>query len=469
MNRRIVFILLAVLAILLLLFGMNACKKGPNMKVKKDEIILLLNDSSPAEIQKIIKKVADTLAVAVSEVTTKPCKCDAGLIKISAPGLTELFLAGQRGPHVTTGPGSAGDDAAIFGLVAGSFNAETNIEIEQPQKDINTIWPGWIYTIFHKDKANAYTKHATPNTDPIGSIAPIPIIANPQKIIAVLDGGLKDESTLNNPLFWKETIESRNFTHENNYAGPPIIKGTTNSHGQNVVSVLSHEMANLNITDTQIMVLKVLDENGKGDIFDILCAIMYAYQKDADILNLSLGYYGIKSDILKQFMKASSLNRGFTDKWIVAAAGNTDIFADSHEKHIDNRDLDQRVNKFYPACYSDSIANLISITTAGLSSDVVYGVSPNTNFSENYVDYGVFCNDMANKYGFEINTARGSKRIEGSSFAAPVFTAFLASTLSSLSGTNKLAILPIIPTPAGLSGAKTKNSKLIFRAAKRTP
>ncbi len=73
-----------------------------------------------------------------------------------------------------------------------------------------------------------------------------------------------------------------------------------------------------------IVPLKIFDENGEGNLFDLTCAIYHAIDHDADIINLSAGYQGQRSSILENAINTARENGVF----ICTAAGNDTINID---------------------------------------------------------------------------------------------------------------------------------------------
>jgi subtilisin family serine protease len=120
-----------------------------------------------------------------------------------------------------------------------------------------------------------------------------------------------------------------------------------NGHGSHVAGTIASEGDNaLGITgvmqDAQIMVLKALDAAGSGTTADIVEAINYAREKNAKIINMSLGGPGSNSEkeALSLAQQAGIL--------VVAAAGNDGL----------NNDDASTSNK-YPASYN--LDNIISV------------------------------------------------------------------------------------------------------------
>lgn len=76
--------------------------------------------------------------------------------------------------------------------------------------------------------------------------------------------------------------------------------------------------------DITIVPLKIFDDNGEGNLFDLACAIYHAIDHDADIINLSAGYQGQRSSILENAINTARENGVF----ICTAAGNDTLDID---------------------------------------------------------------------------------------------------------------------------------------------
>ena len=165
----------------------------------------------------------------------------------------------------------------------------------------------------------------------------------------------------------------------------------------------------------RLMVLKVLDRKGKGSIFTVSCALSYAAQNKANLINASLGYYGSKDSVLLHYIKRSQDSAAL----VVVAAGNRPGL------HMKPKLCDPRLlgddplsfpnNLFFPACFNGENENMKLITVTGIASDnqpCFY-----QNFSNEFVDVG-----LISKYqccAYQVPFTGG---IEGSSFATPIVT-----------------------------------------------
>jgi len=142
---------------------------------------------------------------------------------------------------------------------------------------------------------------------------------------------------------------------------------------------------------------KYFHELGKGKVFDAICAIYYAVNNGATVLNLSWGFEASEfPDILYKAIKYASDN----DVLIITTAGNT------------SKDND-KINKF-PANFN--VDNLITVTA------YEYKQSTGGIKLANYASYGQQTVDIA-AYGFvESPTIGGGLEVSaGTSLAAPAY------------------------------------------------
>lgn len=218
----------------------------------------------------------------------------------------------------------------------------------------------------------------------------------------------------------------------------------TSQHGTWVTQLLLDRLGSNNV---QILALKVLDKDKKGDLFSLLCAINHSIRNNVTAINMSLGYYGQENALLKKYMAALKEK----NIWVFAAAGNADELADNEEKQINRgvnfRDLDARHNKFYPACFSKDFDNIITVTSIQNGGNVC----SNQNFSAKYVNVGVMTDlqivtDIQGRTRQENNCGFNYSDVylNGSSFATPILAGkFLKTTTQSA----RESILSTIQTP----------------------
>jgi thermitase len=126
-------------------------------------------------------------------------------------------------------------------------------------------------------------------------------------IVAVLDTGI----SLNHPAFQDRLIPGHDWVNDD---ADPTDEGSGLAwgHGTHVAGIITQIAPN-----SKILPVRVLDANGRGDIFIVAAAIEWAVAQGADVINLSLGTeYDSKvlSTIVEEATAAGVV--------IVAAAGN---------------------------------------------------------------------------------------------------------------------------------------------------
>ncbi len=182
----------------------------------------------------------------------------------------------------------------------------------------------------------------------------------------------------------------------------------------------------------KILPVKIHKSNGSGTLFGVLCAIAYAKDRGANIVNASFGFYAarnrLKSEdkvdssvyLLKQFVK-----KYLTDNNIlfVAAAGNTDDFHEDQVYRPSNPLMKRNLDSvsFYPASLSRELANVIGVTTVFNAR-----VSGSQNYSPKVVHAGVNADELIQGKQVFKNPYIQGKSVDGSSFATPIVTGKVA-------------------------------------------
>ncbi len=138
--------------------------------------------------------------------------------------------------------------------------------------------------------------------------------------IAILDSGIFPHVDLR-----EQIIYGKNFATEGNSQNVE----DNNGHGTHVAGII-HSI----IPEAQLLIVKVLDRYGKGNIEDVTEGIYYALDKGANIINISIGYED-PDDELKAAIETAK------DKSVpvICAAGN-----------------DNTIN--YPAQYGISVGSI---------------------------------------------------------------------------------------------------------------
>jgi hypothetical protein len=260
-------------------------------------------------------------------------------------------------------------------------------------------------------------------------------VIDTSKTLAIMDTGLdpayfKPGITISN-LIWAAppgitSTTMRNFT-PGHLGMPDFFDDNDDKHGTAVAALALDAILQKDALHIpRLMILKVLDKNKVGSSFSVSCAMSYAIQNRASIINASLGYYSfggqIDSVLRKYILRAA--NATPTPILFVAAAGNAHVFHFPSQfcnvpgiNHLDSPSL-----LFFPACFSNSISNVISVTTVtnDLTSSCHY-----QNYSKDFVTIGV-----RNEGGccvFPVPFLRAG--YEGSSFATPIVSGSLMGCL----------------------------------------
>lgn len=259
----------------------------------------------------------------------------------------------------------------------------------------------------------------------------LPVINSDKSLlIGVMDTGL-DRSVTGSPVVYRSNTTGAPNCYPNDSQGWNFVDNNANTHDNHVNkhgTLVTHLLVKSGIgANVKIMPLKVLDGNKQGSLFHLMCAMAYAEKKGVNIINASLGYYGQKDQVLEKYL--DRLKR--KNILVVTSAGNQSAADDSTETEIyqtgNVRNLDERTNKFYPACYSAVYDNIISVTTASNRPGLL--VSSTQNYSPAFIDLAVIprnaaASDTDPKFTvrFKDNGATRTEQLRGSSFATPVAT-----------------------------------------------
>jgi len=309
--------------------------------------------------------------------------------------------------------------------------------------------------------------------------------------IAVLDTGIDTTRIIGASYLWTNRVELPNkengVDEDNNCYNDDIYgwnflgKGDNkvmddnpNLHGTLVSHYIINEFANLQTKAVELMALKTHDKNGYGDLFSSICAIHYAMEKGAQIINASWGFYYYHANphpYLDSLITQVLRKKGIL---FVTAAGNKieerdnfarKVYHDAHNVDISDSDLrNLECHNFYPACLSRENNNVITVTTADKNR-----VSPNQNYSSMYVDLGAIPDDhgeMRFQVRFDPETS-----VSGSSFAAAIVSgrigAFLQNTAYTLDISKSVVLGPM--EAAGLSTTSPTLESIHIRGGRITP
>lgn len=265
-------------------------------------------------------------------------------------------------------------------------------------------------------------------------------------LVAVLDTGI-DTTMLVDPRFLWTNKEERSGAGDgdgNCYPGdrkgwnfvtnsPDITEDHPNLHGTLVSKYIINGMMNNPRNLVQIMALKTHDNTGYGDLFNTICALHYAIDQDADIINASWGFYFYEEDphpYLSHLITKVMKEKGIL---FVTAAGNKmedadtyakDLYFQTHNTHIPDSLLrNLSFHRFYPAALSNSDNNVLAVTTNDKEN-----VSPTQNYYSEFVNIGVMADTVAPAFmKFRLPFKNATGFISGSSFATAILTGAIAS------------------------------------------
>jgi hypothetical protein len=271
---------------------------------------------------------------------------------------------------------------------------------------------------------------------------PAGYIINKDGFIAVIDTGI--DSTMLDNNTWKVVMPFSPNGSQNVLIGmnPDNFKDNNSvRHGTSVTSIILNEFYRQSYSKMlpELMILKALDDSGKGDLFSLCCALGHAVRNHAKVINISAGYYGEENEVLNYYLHFCKMN-GIP---VIAAAGN-------YEGKRDRTVCDPAVNNgaalgdglfFYPACVSPdtSLYSVMSVTGLRTSDSSCYY----QNFSSKYVTVGVMNKiNEANCCAFTLSYFRDGIGLEGSSFATPVVSGRLAHSI--ITGTRPGSYLELL-------------------------
>ncbi len=243
--------------------------------------------------------------------------------------------------------------------------------------------------------------------------------------LAIIDSGI--DSTLFNQalgeIIWNDPAGPtlKNFLPGN--ISNSYLDATKNKHGSAVAAIALKAMGNTGVLP-KIMILKALSDSSVGTVFSVSCALSYARQKNATLINLSLGYYGAADSILHHYLKlCDSISPAIE---VFAAAGNTEgvhldtsicTVADNHNQLAFGR-------LFYPACFSVDLNHFTTVTQINNGSDPCFY----QNYSDKYVSLGIL--DKNYCCAFYVGFAKANLTYyEGSSFVTPAASGLRMATM----------------------------------------
>ena len=310
-------------------------------------------------------KVAD--AVKVMADPKKTCDCDDGLLLLVGPDLHKVATTlNPDGEIIATG-------VPHFDPESPQIDSPVSMKMPQPEPQVGT------------GKAEAI-------------------------LVGIIDTGIN----LKGENFIVGSINSElnyNFVTTNSADTNNITDSNKVIHGTKIARIMKQEMGTQPV---RLVGLKTFDNLNVGNLYDNLCAIMYAIKHKIKVVNVSWGGR-VDSPIFQEVM-----NRAVAANLIiVCAAGNENI------------DID--VTPYFPACYSDHKAfgnNVVTVTSLYQES-----ICMNKSGSGKKIDVTVRADTSATgRCCHLIPNSQGSTIIKatyesGTSYAAPYVTAAVTKSL----------------------------------------
>lgn len=204
-------------------------------------------------------------------------------------------------------------------------------------------------------------------------------------------------------------------------------------HGTHVAGIIAASANNgigvcgaVGDNNVRLVSLKILDNNGDGNISDMIRAISYASTLEIPIVNISVGYSIFESDLLYELYGNSSNHQALYSTMsvypglFVCSAGNN------------NKNTDSSSNNHYPSEFDlDNIISVGAITQAkSRQANSNYGAAtvdifaPGDNIISCYARYA--CEQGCSSSGSNIHDAYGYHYVDGTSMATPFVTAVAA-------------------------------------------
>ncbi|MCI4669539.1 MAG: S8 family peptidase [Bacteroidia bacterium] len=132
-------------------------------------------------------------------------------------------------------------------------------------------------------------------------------------------------------------------------------------HGTHVSGIILADLPES--VDLQLLAVKAMGQNGRGGLFELLCGSQYLIDEGAKVANMSMGYTGVKSDILDSMMKRLYM----ADVLVVSSAGN------------DSLDNDKGETPHWPSNFAMDYPNIFAVAALNKAKDQL---NPISNFGE---------------------------------------------------------------------------------------
>lgn len=303
-------------------------------------------------------------------------------------------------------------------------------------------------------------------------------------LIAVLDTGIDTVNVVRSEYLWKNKYEKTGAgadgdsnCYDDDVFGWNFADGSNDvhddhlsMHGTLVSEYIIKEFTTSPRNFVQIMSLKTHDSQGRGDLFSAICALHYAMEKGANIINASWGFYYYQEDphpyldsLITQVMREKGI-------LFVTASGNKInevddyarmIYQNNHGVTIPDSILrNLEIHNFYPACIAEGTNNVMVATTTNSSR-----ISPTQNYSSRFVDFGVIADTTGIDFmKFQVPFTMDPLFISGSSFATAILTGKIGALTDKAFYQNNLNKQDIINNiQSGSSGAIQTSTDLQSR------
>ncbi len=209
-------------------------------------------------------------------------------------------------------------------------------------------------------------------------------------LVGVIDSGVNNDKMLASRM---NTNLNYNFLNHTSDVSDATL------HGTGIASIIVSKSESRQIG---IVGLKTYDTTSVGNLYDNLCAILYAIKHNIKVVNASWGTYHqepipVFEEVLRRAKAANTV--------IICSAGNDDL------------DIDKQI--YYPACYADNTefgSNIITVTSRNKSESICQ----NTSSTKKKIDLSMLADADCKHF---IPNSSGGIYLKGTSFAAPYITA----------------------------------------------
>ncbi len=135
----------------------------------------------------------------------------------------------------------------------------------------------------------------------------------------------RNGAELTNPFSPDDDANCYRYDHwGHHFLEPESVPADDNSHGTHVGGLILKNLPDS--VKASIMPLKVQAQNGRGTLFHAICAMYYGAAEGADMLNMSLGFYGERPRVMDSaFARIGRVH----DLLVVTSAGNQGFWLDT--------------------------------------------------------------------------------------------------------------------------------------------